>query len=119
MNIHLFLFFSSIRNMPKEKEYNQTYFSDEWLVHKTTKNWVARVPSNITARCRLCKNGTKIIQLSNKGIGALKSHASGQGHKDKIKEQNEVQFFLAITSWVLFVVNHLKLKHLHLHQLLI
>ena len=41
------------------------------------------------------QNGTKIIQLSNKRIVALKSHARGQGHQDKIKEQDEVHIFFS------------------------
>lgn len=63
----------------------KTYFQPQWLIeslHPSFKTWLEKDPiSNEKFLCRLCCVSK---ELSNMGIGALNSHASGKKHKEKI-----------------------------------
>ena len=67
----------------------QAIFNDNWIDPVLNVDnpdflvWLERHPkSNIHAYCKLCKSD---ISLSNMGVVALKSHASGKRHSTKIR----------------------------------
>ena len=56
-------------------------FNKEWLTHGKCKDWIQEVPNNaLKARCSLCE---KIVELSNMGSRALKSHTKSSKHKNR------------------------------------
>lgn len=72
--------------MPQRK----TYFNPQWAVQY--KDVIVPHSSDRTiAICKICnKTGDKVIQLSNMGERAVKSHVSGKDHLNalRIKEAN-------------------------------
>ncbi|XP_066910897.1 uncharacterized protein [Clytia hemisphaerica] len=57
----------------------KTYFQDNWSEIDESKDWIARSSVNTQARCKRCH---KTFALSNMGVQALRSHASGKKHKE-------------------------------------
>ena len=58
---------------------SQTFFCKDWLQHPDYKDWLGAVPDNRkVARCTTC---SKTFELSNMGVGAIKSHMDGKKHK--------------------------------------
>ena len=62
--------------MSKMKD--QTYSSKDWLTDPDFKNWLADTNGNTAACCEVCD---KTFKLSNMGMQALISYASGKSHK--------------------------------------
>ena len=55
---------------------SQTFFCKDWLQHPDYKDWLEAVPDNMkVARCRTC---SKTFEVSNMGVGAIKSHMDGK-----------------------------------------
>lgn len=52
------------------------YFNTAWLSHPDYRDWLERVSIH-KARCHVCK---KVVDISNMGESALKSHAKGTKH---------------------------------------
>ena len=48
------------------------------------KSWVIRGENNTTAKCRVCLIPRNKTELSNMGKQALKSHASGKKHCERL-----------------------------------
>ena len=64
--------------MSKEK----TFFNEKWLSTDHDEKfflWLLPAEKNTQGRCKRCKT---TFELSNMGIHALRSHASGKKHKD-------------------------------------
>ncbi|XP_065641075.1 uncharacterized protein LOC124818972 [Hydra vulgaris] len=58
----------------------KAYFKEEWLnkgIYPHFDSWLMKGKNNTQARCKLCN---KIIELSNMGIQAIKSHEKGKNH---------------------------------------
>ena len=62
---------------------NSTYFDDQWLKMPEFKSWLIRGDDN-TAKCRVCPIPRNKIELSNMRKQALKSHASGKKHCERL-----------------------------------
>ncbi len=56
----------------KKRRRSRCVFRDEWLLEDDMKEWIVKV-SDVVAKCKVC---VKTINLSNMGIGALRSHVS-------------------------------------------
>ena len=63
---------------------SSTYFDDQWLQILEFKSWLIRGDDNTTAKCRVCPIPRNKIELSNMGKLALKSHASGKKHCERL-----------------------------------
>jgi len=57
----------------------KTYFQDSWLENDDFKDWLVKANEKTKAKCKRCR---KTFQLSNMGVQALISHATGKKHKD-------------------------------------
>ena len=57
---------------------DQTYSSKDWLTDPDFQNWLADTNGNTAACCEVCD---KTFKLSNMGMQALISYASGKSHK--------------------------------------
>ena len=69
-------------------------FRGSWLTMEEFSSWIQRIPDRYSFRCRLCmKSGG----LGTMGVLALRSHASGQGHKKALANLNRST---TITSFV-------------------
>ena len=58
----------------------KTYFNSSWLQNSDYKTWLSR-KDYTTANCKLCN---KSIDISNQGESALKRHAQGVNHKQRL-----------------------------------
>ena len=63
---------------------SSTYFDDQWLQMPEFKPWPIRGDNNTTAKCRVCPIPRNKIELSNMRKQALKSHASGKKHCERL-----------------------------------
>ena len=64
-------------------------FSDTWLIHEKYREWIALVASDRTkARCKVC---FKNIDIANMGESALRSHAKGGKHVQKMAQTHDVK----------------------------
>ena len=57
----------------------KTYFQDNWFEIEEFKDWIVNTSVRTQARCKRCQ---KTFELSNMGVQALRSHASGKKHKE-------------------------------------
>ena len=55
-----------------------------WLQMSKFKSWLIRGDNNTTAKCRVCPVPRKTNELSSMGKQALKSHASGKKHCERL-----------------------------------
>ena len=84
----------------------QTYFSDDWLIHEDYKDWIVKTNDLKTARCCV---GCKTFALSNMAVQAVKSHHEGK--KQNIAHYLDL-YFLNILLQKKHVVNHQKKENL-------
>lgn len=63
----------------------QTYFQIDWLENPLYSEWLKSREDKKTAYCKKC---SKIIELSNMGEQALKSHIKGKKHTSNMKPMN-------------------------------
>ncbi|XP_066934412.1 uncharacterized protein [Clytia hemisphaerica] len=61
------------------KNAHSSTVEDNWSEIDEFKDWIARSSVNTQARCKRCH---KTFELSNMGVRALRSHASGKKHKE-------------------------------------
>ena len=74
--------------MPKSRANNKhCTFQDVWLDENVFPEfyWIRKCQINTNALCIYCP---KTIDLSNMGISALRSHATGKKHLSKIRAKN-------------------------------
>ena len=55
----------------------ETHFQDSWLYKEEFQEWLVKGKENTQAKCRRYQ---KIIELSNMGIQAMRSHVGGKKH---------------------------------------
>ena len=63
---------------------SSTYFDDQWLQMPEFKFWFIRGDNNTTSKCRVCPIPRNKIELSHMGKQALKYHASGKAHCERL-----------------------------------
>ena len=75
-----------------------TYFDDQWLGMEAYKEWLLRGDNHTSAKCKVCPIPWNKIELSNMGERAIKSHAKGKKHCDKLALyiQNSYQVYVCI-----------------------
>ena len=61
-----------------------TYFDDQWLGMEAYKEWLLRGDNCTSAKCKVCPIPRNKIKLSNMGERAIKSHAKGKKHCDRL-----------------------------------
>ncbi|KAK3925252.1 N-lysine methyltransferase KMT5A-A [Frankliniella fusca] len=80
----------------------QTYFSSDWLTDAAFKDVIRADPNNKrVAVCLVCDGKSRVIQLSNMGKQALRSHCSGKKHLQRVQDRNSslgIGIFAASTS---------------------
>ena len=91
-----------------------TYFDDQWLGMEAYKEWLLRDDDRTSAKCRMCPIPRNKIELSSMDQRAIKSHAKGKKHCDRLA----LYFRVAISSLRLYLKD--LLSHLvHLLHLLV
>ena len=81
---------------PRKNE-KQTYFDVQWLIDPLYSDWLKAGSTNKTFRCKVCpgkKGNSEERTLGDMGVGALKKHAGGEGHKKNINQyMSTLHFF--------------------------
>ena len=79
------------------KNKKQTYFDVQWLIDPLYSDWLKAGSTNKTFRCKVCpgkKGNSEERTLGDMGVGALKKHAGGEGHKKNINQyMSTLHFF--------------------------
>ena len=73
--------YSCRKGMPKWK----SNFNPNWLHNPEFSTWLVHRDDS-SAHCKLCE---KTFSITTLGISALRSHAKGVKHKDKISQQKQ------------------------------
>ena len=68
--------------MPKNKI---CIFNNNWLTSSKYSSWLVKSNCKSKARCKLC---CKDFDISNMGVSALESHASGKKHTDIVEKRS-------------------------------
>ena len=73
---------------------NKCIFNESWLSDSRFSQWLKRSGNSTKARCSYCQ---KDFDISNMGIAALTSHASGKKHSDicNSRQSNSGAFFFS------------------------
>ena len=75
----------------------KTFFNPAWLQETEFKSWIEKDENNLLrARCRVCCTH---IELSNMGLQALRSHAKGKKHRDKLAARVHVESPKLTSFW--------------------
>ena len=91
-NIMSFLLYFREKYLKMSKKVKKTYFQESWLSNNEFKEWLVAAADKTQAKCKLCK---ATFTLGNMGMTALKSHATGKGHRKKVIKHKEIQNFFA------------------------
>jgi len=96
----------------------QCHFHEIWLADPRFAPWLQQEKNDSKGYCKLCK---KSFDLSNIGIGALKSHMKSKQHNQIMKDRQS-PFTQSITNFLvepggLFLANLMNKVHPHLQIL--
>ena len=61
-----------------------TYFDDQWLGMKAYKEWLLCGDDRTSAKCKVCPIPRNKIELSSMCERAIKSHAKGKKHCERL-----------------------------------